>query len=301
MNAMKNNPPRIGLNSFGRAGRAALQWRLLLLWLIALSIPTLIAVLPMWRVMAQQFDHTIHAAQIAQQFQAWAMGDLISSVALNAMAFSGAGILGAALTLMLSPFLSGMVISSARAPRPLGMGGLMAGGAREYGRMARLLFWAAVPLGIAIGLGGVALHFAGNHAEKTILQTDANLMKNLALAWLVLLFVVAHTVVEAARADFALDSRRRSAIKALWHGVTLLCKRPLATLSMYLSISVIGLVVAALLSLVRINMPHVNVWGFIAAFLVTQLIVLVIAWMRCARLFALIAVAQASQPPQRLV
>ena len=93
-------------------------------------------------------------------------------------------------------------------------------------------------------------------------------------------------------AHLALDRRRRSAFKAWWQGVKQLARRPLATLGAYLPVTVIGLLLAGALTLARVHLPRVDGAGFAAALLLTQLVVLVLAWMRTARLFAMIALAR---------
>ena len=48
---------------------------------------------------------------------------------------------------------------------------------------------------------------------------------------------------------------------------------------------------AALLAWARLHVPGLGFAGLLGAFLLTQLIVVVVAWMKIARLFALIDVA----------
>ena len=43
----------------------ALQWRLLLLWTVGLLVPALLATLPLWRTLADAFDHAIGVDAIA--------------------------------------------------------------------------------------------------------------------------------------------------------------------------------------------------------------------------------------------
>lgn len=78
-------------------------------------------------------------------------------------------------------------------------------------------------------------------------------------------------------------------------GCRLLLRRPLATLGVYLSITLAGLVLAALLSLGRVHLAPVSAASFIGAFALTQLIVMVLAWMRTARLFAMVELARTAR------
>jgi hypothetical protein len=65
---------------------------------------------------------------------------------------------------------------------------------------------------------------------------------------------------------------------------------------LYLLLTLGGLIVAALLTLVRMRVSGAELGGLIAGFVLTQAIVLVVAWMRIARLFALMQVAQRLAP-----
>jgi hypothetical protein len=288
---MMNATPRFGFSAVRRAARSALQWRLLVLWTGCLLLPTAIMALPVWQVLGASLDHSVHAASLAQELDLTAIADLTASHGRNAAALGSAGIVALVLTLLLSPLLSGMVVSAARAGQVLGFGGLMSGAVQEYPRMFRMLLLAVVPFGIAAGLGAVAIKAAGKYGEAAILGSDAETAGRLALLVLGLLLIVAHASVDAGRAALATDRRRRSALVAWRDGCKMLARRPLATLGVYIGVSMVGLLLAALLGVARINLPHVSVVGFIAALLLTQLMVLVLAWMRSARLFALVDLA----------
>jgi hypothetical protein len=277
-----------------KAGRLAMQWRLLLLWLITLLIPTAFLALPMWRLLSAQLDHSVHAAELAHSLDMNSLYDLMAAMSLSGMAVAEAGLAAVVFTLLLSPFLSAAMIAAARAPAPLSMGHLVHGGIAGYGRMLRMLIWSLVPLGIAGGLGAGALHLAKKYAETAILEANADLANHAALALLALLLVIAHVTVDAGRAQLANDSRRRSAVKAWWQACKLICKHPAAIFGAYLAITLIGLVLLAGFGLLRINMPRADMLGLIAALLVAQLMTAISGWMRGARLFALIDLAKNS-------
>jgi hypothetical protein len=278
------------------AGGLAMQWRMLLLWVAALLIPAALATFPFWQVMAKLLDHSVHAAELAQRLDSNSVDDLIMTMRANEFALSGGGIAGMIVTLLLSPFLSGAVIAAAKAPGQSSFGQLVHGGISDYGRLARVLIWAVVPLGIACGIGAGVTNLAGKFAEKTILESNADLANHAALILFVVLFFIADATVDAARAQFALSIRRRSAIKAWWQGLKMVVRRPLNSIGLYLVITVIGFLVAGGLEVLRINLPHVNAAGFIVTLLLAQFAVAAIGWLRCARLFALIQLAKASQP-----
>lgn len=277
------------------AARFALQWRLLLIWLTVLLLPTALAVLPIWSMLAELFNHSIYADDLAHHLDANSVLDVIYAATKNEMALHGGGIAGVLVALLFSPFLTGVAITAAKASETLSLGQLVQGGIAEYWRLLRMLIVALVLLAIAMAAGNAVMQWATGYAGKAILESSANLANRSALVLTVLLFFIADATVDAGRAQFALSSKRRSALKAWWRGVKFIVSRPFASLGAYLLLTVIGFLLAAVLGVLRINMPQVGVLGFIAAFIVTQAIVAALAWLRGARLFALVQLAKAAQ------
>jgi hypothetical protein len=279
------------------AGRRALQWRLLLLWVAALLIPTAMLTVPLWQIFADQLDHTLHAADLAQNMTANALSDLMFSVVYDGGGLSSIGLVAGIFTLLATPFLNGMAVSAARSAEPLGFAALIQGGAAEYWRMFRMVVVSLLPLGIAIGIGSTLMDSAGKYAEHAILRSSADNMCLAAQIVLGLLMILALASVDAGRAQFAISTRKRSALKAWWRGCKLIVKRPLATLGSYIGLSLVGLIVFAVFAMLRIDVPHVSPFGFIIGLVLTQLAAATLAWIRGARLFALtdIAKAQAEQ------
>lgn len=278
-----------------RAARAALQWRLLLLWAIVLLVPTALSALPVWQLLSNSMDYSVHAAQLATSL------DLSSIADLSAMSGrSGAGVgfgsqLALILTLLLSPLLAGMTIHAARAPQAPGFGALVMGGMQEYLRLLRMLVWALVPMGLAGGLAALGFVAARKYAAAAVLESSAGHAWLAATCLAALLFVIADASLDAGRAVLASDRRRRSAVKAWWAGLKLLRKRTLATLGTYFVITLIGLAIAAAFAIARLNVPALGIGGFIAAFVLTQLAVVSLAWMRSARLFAMLELLRSTR------
>jgi hypothetical protein len=275
-----------------RAARCALQWRLLVLWTGLLLLPTMVAALPVWQLLSANLDHSVQAATLAARLDLIAFADLAGSIARAGSVVSNGGLVALLLTLLLSPLLSGMTIAAARAPQQLGFAALLAGGVLEYGRLLRMLVWALVPLGVAGALAGVALGAADKYGETAILAADASNANLAATAVAALLFLLAGATLDAGRAMLAIDRRRRSAVRGWWHGLKLLKRRPLAVLGAWVGITALGLALAGLLGIARINVPPLGVGGFLAAFVLTQLAVAALAWMRSARLVALMELAR---------
>jgi len=292
---MMNQKSPLTFSVLLRAARAALQWRLLLIWVLLMLIPVAVICVPLWQMLGAGLDHSVHAAALAQQLDMVAFTDLMSMHGKNAMAFTAAGVLAVAITLLLSPFFSAMAAAAARADAAPTVRELVTGGLSGYPRMLRMLVWSAVPLGLAAALGGAAVDAAAEHGANAITAADASLWSNLALVLTGLLLMLAQASVDAGRAQFAIERRRSSAVKAWWAGCRMLARRPLQGLGAYVLIALAGLGLAALLALARLNLSGATLGGFIGAIVLVQLTVAVLGAMRSARLFALVALARAQR------
>ena len=185
---------------------------------------------PLGSWLSAQLDHSVYAGAWAQAFNVTAVRELVVNATETAPVLQGALVISLLLTVVFSPFLTGMVVASARETQTLGFAALIQGGVREYGRMLRTLLWSAVPLGIAGVIGAWALHVADKRAETAIVESQVSHEHLLAIMVLSALLILAHVTVEAGRAQFALDIHRRSAVKAWWRGVRLVFARPVAAL-----------------------------------------------------------------------
>jgi hypothetical protein len=287
------SPPRHGttraaawLSDWTAAWRQAAQWRLGLLWLLANALPLFMLALPLWRALAGPLDHSLLASRLVEGFDPAVLADALGS--LRQRGYSPLASIGALLLFALTlPWLTGVVTTAARAPMPLPLLALASGGLANYGRMARLWLWALVPLGLALGAGLAASHVAREQALTMTLQADADLLGRAAAALGVLLFVLAHATVDAARAQLVLEPHRRSVVLAWWRALTRLVRRP-GRIALYIAITVTGLFAAAVLSVLRVQVPPVGAAGLLGGIVLGQALVLVLAWMRCARLFALV-------------
>jgi hypothetical protein len=162
--------------------------------------------------------------------------------------------------------------------------------------MLRMLLWAAVPLGFAATLGGLASNAAAKVAETAILQADAERAARLALLAAAALLLLAHATLDAGRAVLASEPGRRSAVLAWCAGCRLLARRPLALLGAYAVVTAAGLLLAGLVLLARAHVPALGAGSAFAGFVLTQAAACVLGWMRAARLFAFAALVP--HPPQ---
>lgn len=282
----RTTAPRAGLGALFSAMATALQWRLLLLWLLLMLLPTAVVALPLWRTLAGLLDHSVHAAAWARHFNPLMFGDAMFALGGHTAWLGGAMLLGVVLALLLSPFLDGMTVGSGRAGRRLDFGALLLSGWIEYGRMFRVMLWSLLPYALVALVAGIGAHLASEHAEQAVLQAQADAWQHGARWALLVAFVLMQAVVESTRAAFIADAGLRSATRAFGRGIRQLLRRPLKTLGFYLAVSLLGLALAAVFGLIRLHTTAVG-GGFWLALLLGQLIVLALAWMRIARLFAL--------------
>ena len=276
------------LQSAARRGGA--NWRIGIIWIVATLIPTAIVTLPLGRLLAESLDHSMFAADWARQMNLSAIIELVLNSTDFAPGLTGAAIISVLVTLLLWPFLSAMVVSTAKEPQPVGFVALLQGGARAYGRMLRMLLWSAVPFGIAGGIGAAGLHLAKKMGEKAVLESSSDHQFAAAVTLLIVLLLLAHITEEAGRAQFALDPSRRSAVKAWWRGVKLIKSRPWAVFGNYLGLTLAGLILMALVGVIRINVTHAGLFGIVVAFVLTQMIVMAAVWMRTSRLLAMVQI-----------
>lgn len=289
MNGMTGN---IGFSAYASAVFAALQWRLLLLWVVVLLIPTLIVAVPLAASLGSVWDHSVHVQDYANRFDLGVFTDVLKALAPAGATVNGIGAIALVLTLLLSPWLAGMAVASGRAARPLSFGLLIQGGWVEYGRMFRLALWSLVPYAVAGGVIMAAANWGDQRSDLAVLESRADQTMNIVMLVGVLMIVLAQAIVESARAQYVADLGLRSATRAMGRGLRQLFRRPLATIFVYLAVTVIGLGLAFLITLLRIRITPSTGAAVLGAFLLVQLGVVVLAWMRTARLFSLGMVAR---------
>jgi hypothetical protein len=291
---MANNTTRSA--ALGAPMRTAVQWRLLLLWLLIMLIPASVVALPLWRMLAGMLDSSVHAAEWAQRFNGIMFSDVGLALSDHFQWFGALAIIGLLLTLLLSPFLDGMIVGSGRAGQVLGFGALLQNGLIEYGRMFRVMLWSLLPYGILVGVLSATGHMTGKYSDAAVLESSVDTYSLVMHIVVLIVFVLVQSVVESTRAAFIADVTLRSATRALGRGIRQLLRQPLKTLLFYLVVTVVGLLIASVFAVARIHATAFGAVGFVLALLLGQLIVLAIGWMRTARLFALAEVARAVVP-----
>ena len=294
---MNSHSKRSAIAALGSGVLGGLQWRLLLLWVLVSLLPTMVVALPLWTTLDVLLGHSVHADTWARHFDGLMFGDVYTALARDTPWIGMAFVAGMVLAFAISPFLTGMAVASGRAGRALSFGGLLQGGATEYGRMLRLLLLSILPYGLFGLVAKAASSFADDKLDLALLPATADMYSYGALAVALLFFVIAQAVVESARAQFVADIVLRSAFRALGRGFMQFVRRPFGSLLLYLVITLVGTGLAALIAAWRGHTVAAGS-GLVVAFLIVQLGVVVLGWMRTARLLALAGIA-AVNPAQR--
>lgn len=267
-----------------RAAARGAQWRPVLLLVVLGWIPTVLLAVPLWRALAENLDNSLHAAQWAHKLDLIPLIDLFTRVGLGGSALAGAGIGAAIVFLLLLPLQHAVLVTAARTDERLKLGELLHAGLREYGPMLRMLLVSLIPLGIALVLASLAFKGVGKYAEHAIVEADIDPLSWAADALAALLVIFALAGVEAGRARFALDPRKRSAFKAWWRGFKLVFFNPLRGLGIFLGITVPALIVVAVLAVARVEISTASGLGFFLGWLIVQLLAAVLVWASLARL-----------------
>jgi hypothetical protein len=290
---------RPGFDGFSRALRAGFAWRLLALWTIGVIVPATVAAVPPWRMLAAALDHSPRASDIARHFDMLAFADLNMTFGREAPAMVGAGALATVFALLLWPLLTGMVLATASSERPVLVLALLHGGISWYGRASRLWLVSLFPLGLVGGAAALLFRGAQRYEADAVLESRATLASRSAAVLALVLFVVVHASIEAGRAELAADAHLRSAWRAWFRGVRRTVRRPLATIGLYVAVTLASLLVAAVLLRIRLWVSGSSGVGLSCGVIVTQLAVASIGWGRASRLYALTALArsQAARVP----
>ena len=278
-------------SAIGDGLRGALQWRLWLLWIGASLGCALIAALPTWNWLAEALNHSVQARAIANGEAPTLLLDLLLSRNAPHGVLGESTMIGAILMLLLSPLLAGATLTAIRSRSRPGFGDLLRGALSEYGPLLRMLLWSAIPLGLALLVMSVIIGANESAHEDAIVGAGLDTGRTVAFVVGGVLFVLAHASLEAGRGWLAADGRLRSALKAWWRGLKLLCRRPVAVLLAWLATTLLGLALALLFAWLRQFAGAAGLGGFVLAMLLGCGIAAGLACGRIARLYAMAALA----------
>ncbi|HMG22428.1 MAG TPA: hypothetical protein VK607_13945 [Kofleriaceae bacterium] len=275
-----------------RAMLRALQWRLLLISPIVLLVAATATLLPLAGFLGDLLDHSPRWRDITASLDWPTLAGIAKALMTPAAAGLAPGIrTSVVLAVLFAPLLAGAALFVAEAATRPTLRELLSGAAGYYPRLVRLQIAALVPLGIAAGIAVVAFGWAVRAASRA--TSDAATHTSGRIAWLLTLVAVfvAQLVVDAARARFAAEPARRSAVFALGAGVKLVVKRPLRAVSIGLASTVPALLVAAVLLVVRQQITQASTATVLLALVLAQLAVAAIAWGHAAKLCGLVELA----------
>jgi hypothetical protein len=273
----------------------ALQFRLLLFYAAGALLPALLAAIPVFRVLSPLFDHSPRAKELVAALDSHAAIDVLrqlgdAQTSGNLAAGFTAAIVAA---LLVGPFLAGAALLVARADETVRTRALLASAGEHYGRLFRVALAGLVPLGIAAALSGVFFRAAGSAAERALTESQAARGGRLAIAGTLLLFFLAQLCVDAARAMFAAEPWRKSALLAAWAGARLIVRRPVRSAGLGLTTLLAGGGLAFVLLLLRLRVPQTGTASVLLAFAIAQLAAASIGWHRTARLVGFAELARA--------
>lgn len=278
-----------------RSVARAFQWRLLLLFVAGLGLPTLVAVFPLARALGELLDKSPRAKELIGALDSPGLSDLVQAMGARQLGgLAGAGVGPAGLVaLFVAPLLAGMALAASRTDESLHLRGLFAGGAAYYGRMLRFAAAALLPLGLAATLASVFFRVAGKANAKAVTEAAATAQGRWALAGTVLVMFLAQTMVDLGRAHFAAQPHRRSAFFAMLAGMRFLFRRPLRALALSATGWGLALAGGALFLALRLRVPQQSGAGVALAFLLAQLAVAAVAWGRATRLIGFVELVRA--------
>lgn len=267
--------------------------QLLLAWVIMLWLPAAIAALPAALWLYLEFGHSPMAAAIAANADAAFIASALEGMQGEAILLGACAVFALVVAVLLSPWLSGMIVAQIRTVYRLRVGGVVRAGLGEYSRMLRMLVFSALLLAIAAAAGIAAM--IGIESLVTRFTPSPEDLAPSRIGWFVPIALVlfAHVTIEAGRGWLGADLALNSVIEAWKRGLALLWKRPVATLTVYLGTSLVGIGFAIAFLRLRAFIDASGWTGWLLAFLCTQLVVAAMAWGRSARLHGLADLATA--------
>src|SRR5207302_2265151 len=133
----------------------------------------------------------------------------------------------------------------------------------------------------------LALKIASKVNERAVWETTANRNLLLALVASAALVFLGHLIVDAARAQFAADPLRHSAVLALWSALRLILRQPLRALAVGALGALAGLGLALALMALRLRIEQAGALTLALAWLLAQGAHLAVGWGRATRIFGL--------------
>jgi len=275
-----------------REMRRALDPRLLLFWLVASMVPTLLVALPLASVLSKVLDFSAYADALAQSLDLDSLSAIGRAYQQSELAIQTNVTLAWMCALLIAPILTSMAAAIFATSEKIPSRTLIANTLMDYGRW----FWLHLTAFIVYLLGfGIAAIVAVSAEMRVEQYVDANSYANTQTFSRMLALLIAlmtHFFVEIARAEYVLDSNLRvppvAFLRALARG------KFLRRITGYLLVCGIGISLLLLFLLLRQQMGGAGLIAMLSTFVLAQCSVAALAWMRTARLFVLAALVEQS-------
>jgi hypothetical protein len=275
----------------------AAQWRYLLVFVLGTLLPAAVVLAPVHGFFVSLFDHSTRSRQLVSSLDSSAFFDVLKQLGEPAAASIGTGVASAfILTLVIAPALAAAAATVAQQDTRVDVRSLLGGTGGLYPRMLRMAVTSLLPLGVATALAAVIVTLVGKSNEHAVLESAASRNSWIAGIGAALVVWLAHSTVELGRAVLVAEPERRSAFLAWWTALRLLVRRPLQVLGLCLVTTLAGLLLATVLTAMRLRMSPSGPVTIAIEFLVAQAAIVSIGWSRASRLAGLVAVVRASRP-----
>ena len=273
-----------------REMRRALDFRLLLFWLAASMLPTLLVALPLAGILSEALNFSAYADALGQRLDLAALSVLGNAYQRSEVAIQTNVTLAWFCTLLLAPMLTAMAAAIFMASEKLATRTLIANALMHYSRWFWLHLSAFVLYLLGFGIAAVVAFSAEIQVEEYV---DAHSFANMQTFCRLLAFLIAlmtHFFVEIARAEYVLDASLRfppsAFLRALARG------QMLRRVAGYLLVCGIGIGALLILLLLRQRLSGASLVAMLCTVILAQGSVAALAWMRNARIFVLSALAQ---------
>ena len=279
--------------------RRAFDIRLLLFWLGASAVPTLLVALPFAGILSDVLDFSAYPGKLAQRLDLDALSALVRTYQHNELAIQSNITLAWICTLLFAPMLTAMAAVIFKASGKLPWRTMLVDALMDYGRW----FWLHLSAFIVYLLGfGIAVIVALSAEIRVSEYVDAEAFANMQIfsrALALLIALMTHFFVEIVRAEYMLDSSLRfppgAVLRALARG------QFFRRVAGYLVVCSMGIGIALLFVLLRQLMSGASWPAMLSTFFLAQLSVAALAWMRTARLFVLAALVEKSAIAQATI
>jgi hypothetical protein len=285
------------LAQWARSFAKGAQWRYLLVFVVVMLLPTALAFFPYRSFFGTLFDTSTREASLVAWLDSHALIEVVRQLGEPSAGIVFHGSHAAFfVALLVAPFLAGAAATIAREEgKALRVREILADAAELYPRMLRMALVSVLPLGIAAGGIALAFHLAGNVGDKATAEATSDRAYRIATLASLLLWWLFAITADAGRAYLAADSQRKSALVAWWAGVKLTVRRPLRVMGLSLLTSIVGVGGALALTATRTRLTQAGTGMILAAIVLGQVAVAVLAWGRGARIAGLVELIRESE------